>query len=287
MNLISLVLFGTQTRYWYTLLTSVIGNLELYPGFAVRLHISADVRAHPASEVLDELSDRLPLQVFEFPGAYLATEPSMWRLRPLWDSNVKLFMCRDVDSVPTTEEIQATRFWFKSGIAVHSIRSFHLHDTLLMAGLCGFDNERLQVVRDQVSSFDHYVELYKTHASQCPNFVWGCDQEALRMMFSGMRSYVYDCPIGNCGPHDRSLGIATLDKSTLGTEALSDINSDLRRICDEIMAVPWGEFKGFAGRPIGDTRPQLQEMLKFDLPSCAAVRDIFEKKSTLREFYKP
>ena len=287
MNIISLVLFGTQTRYWYTLLTSVIGNLELYPDFAIRLHISNDVRSHPASEVLDELSDRLPLQVFEFPDAYADTEPSMWRMRPLWDTNVQRFLCRDVDSVPTTEEIQATRFWFKSDLPVHSIRSFHLHDILLMAGLCGFDNTKLQIVRDQVKDFDHYIALFKQRGCQNPIFTWSCDQKALSMMFDGLRSFVYDCPIGNCGPHHIGLGIATLDKSTLHTEALADLNQDLLRICDEIMAVPWGEFKGFAGRPIGDTRSQLKEMLKLDLPSCAAIRDIFDKKPSIKAFYEP
>src|SRR5512133_3508480 len=105
MNMISTVLFGTQTRYWYTLLTSMIANLELYKR-SVRLYIAADVRSHPISGILDNLSDNLPIQVFEIPGAYTATEPSMWRLRPLWESSIEhdfSFLCRDIDSVPTTE----------------------------------------------------------------------------------------------------------------------------------------------------------------------------------------
>ena len=287
MKLVSTVLFGTQTRYWYTLLTSIVANLELYKGFSVRLYISADVRSHPISSILDELSDKLPFQVFEIPGAYIATEPSMWRMRPLWEPMIESFLCRDIDSVPTSEELQAVRLWENSSYSVHSIRSFHLHDTLLMAGLCGFRPANIQFVTQQVPSFDHYVELYKQHASQCPNFVWGCDQEALRMLFSNMRPYIFDCPIGNCGPHHETLGIPTSPKATTFSVSLDDLNVSLRRICDETMAVPWGDFKGFAGRPIGDTRAQLHEILKLDLPTCAPVREILANSVDYTNFYKP
>lgn len=288
--LISTVLFGTQTRYWYTLLTSIIGNLELYKDSAIRLYIAADVRAHPISSILDTLSDGLPVQVHEIPGAYVNTEPSMWRMHPLWEISPDpgaAFLCRDVDSVPTTEEIQAVRLWQGTDYPIHSIRSFHLHDTLLMAGLCGFRPGKLGWATEQVTSFDHYVSLYKQHASQCPNFVWGCDQEALRMMFNSARPYIFDCPIGNCGPHNATLGIPTAAKDTTWSVVVTDLNAKLREICDGIMAQPWGEFKGFAGRPIGDTRKELQEILKLDLPSCAPIRKILENNVDYRNFYAP
>lgn len=286
MNIISTVLFGTQSRYWYTLLTSVIANLELYKGYTLRLYVAADVRSHPISSILDDISDVIPVQVFEIQGAYTATEPSMWRLRPLWEP-VDNMLCRDVDSVPTTEEVQAVRLWESTNYPIHSIRSFHLHDTLLMAGLCGFRPQEMPFVVQQVPDFDTYVNLYKCHASQCPNFVWGCDQEALRMMFSRMRPYIFDCPIGNCGPHSESLGIPTASKETIYSIKVDDLNSDLLRICDETMSEKWGEFKGFAGRPIGDTRKQLQEILNLDLQTCEPIRKIFENNSDYRNFYAP
>ena len=102
-----------------------------------------------------------------------------------------------------------------------------------------------------------------------------------------MRPYIYDCPIGNCGPHPTGVNIKTLDKNTLHAEKLTVVNTELLRICNSITDIAWGDFKGFAGRPQGDTRSQLQEMLKLDLPSCKAVRDIFDKKETIRNFYKP
>jgi len=210
----------------------------------------------------------------------------MWRLRPLWEP-VDTFLCRDVDSVPTTEELQAVRLWQTTVYPVHSIRSFHLHDTLIMAGLCGFKPGGLPWVVQQVPTFDRYVDLYRQHSSQCPGFVWGCDQEALRMLFNNMRPYIFDCPIGNCGAHSETLGIPTASKDTIYSIDIGDVNRELRAICDGIMAEPWGDFKGFAGRPIGNTRPQLQEILKLDLPTCQIVRDILAKNSEYHNFYAP
>lgn len=284
MKLISTVLFGTQTRYWYTLLTSVIANIELYKPTYVRLYISSDVRSHPVSGILDDLADSLPFQVMEIPGEYVATEPSMWRIRPLWE-NVDEFLCRDIDSVPTTEELQAVRLWDSVNFPIQSIRSFHLHDTLLMAGLCGFRPPALKIVSEQVPSFERYTALYKQHSVQCPNFVWGCDQEGLRMMFNGMSSYILDFPIGNCKPHDAACGIRAVPKEKTHAVSLTDLDQDLVKICDTIMEIPWGDFKGFAGRPIGDTRTQLHEILKLDLPSCAPVREILAKNADYRNFY--
>lgn len=288
MSMISTVLFGTQTRYWYTLPTALIANIELY-GRAVRLYVSSDVRSHPISGILDDLSDKLPLQVVEVHGSYINTEPSMWRIRMLWEHGYTdpgfSFLCRDIDSVPTSDEIKAVLLWENSQYPVHSIRSFHLHDTLIMAGLCGFRPNELKFVTDQVPSYDKYVELYTKHSSQCPNFVWGCDQEGLRMLFNNLRPYILDCPIGNCGPHNQSLGIPTASKEAIAAVQISHLNADLVRICDEIMAQPWGEFKGFAGRPIGDTRKELKDILELGTKSGDAFKSVLDKNADYRSFY--
>jgi hypothetical protein len=286
MNLVSLVLYGTQARYWFTLLPAIVANLEAYKGFSIRLYVTSDVRSHPVSGILDELSDCLPFQVFEIPGAYKNQEPSMWRLRPLWEP-VETILCRDVDSLPTTDEVKAVRLWQSTGYPIHSIRSYHLHDTLLMAGLCGFRPRLLQFLRDHVTSFDHYVELYRRHATQNPDFNWGCDQEALRMLCCGTAHQVFDCPIGDCKPHHPAALIPTAAVETIQATYISNVNPELLRLCDVRMSEMWGEFPGFAGRPIGDARSELHEFLKLDLGTSAPVRKILENNADYRKFFTP
>lgn len=288
MNLISMVLFGTQTRYWYTLLPAVLANLELYPGWAIRLHVSQDVFSHPISDLLPKLSDALPerFQVYSYGDPYTDQEPSMWRMRPLWDTGIERFLCRDVDSVPSTAEIQAVRIWLRMPHPVQSIRSYHLHITLLMAGLCGFNNPALQPLRDAVPSFETYVELYKKHATQCPNFMWGCDQEMLKMMFGSVAgSAVLDFPIGDCPYHEH--GVNHVKKEVTYAENLFDLPKGMLGICDEITKIPWGEFEGFAGRPHGDFRPYLARMLDLPLETCRTVKQVLQDNPSIKKFYEP
>jgi len=287
MNLISMSLFTQQSRYWYTLFPAIIANLELYPGFRIRLHITAEARQHPANAILDSLADATPrLEVYEYSDPYTDQEPTMWRMRPLWDSNVECFFPRDVDSVPYHEELRALRLFLDhSSAAVHSIRSYHLHTTLLMAGLCGFKNDRLADFRAAVPTYEDYVALYQQHAKGSPNFQWGCDQEVLRILFWPLRDRILDCPIGNCAPQCPQYGVMSAAKEALALVSLDDLNADLLSICDEITEVPWGEFKGFAGRPHGDFRSYLQRMLELPLESCQIAKAVFAKHPDLKEFY--
>jgi hypothetical protein len=66
---------------------------------------------------------------------------------------------------------------------------------------------------------------------------------------------------------------------------LDDLNADLLKICSEITEVPWGEYKGFAGRPHGDFRSYLQRMLELPMESCQIAKSVFAKHPDLKEFY--
>jgi hypothetical protein len=287
MNLISMSLFSQQTRYWYTLFPAIIANLEMYPGFRVRLHITTEARQHPATTLLDALADALPrLEVYEYSEPYTDQEPTFWRMRPLWDANVDAFFPRDVDSVPYASELKAVRLFLDHpSAAIHSVRSYHLHTTLLMAGLCGFKTRMLDEFRGYVPDYETYVALYHQHTKSNPNFTWGCDQEALRTLFSPLRHKILDCPIGNCAPQNPQVGVMSAAKEALEVVGLDDLNADMLEICREITEVPWGDFKGFAGRPHGDFRPYFQRMLALPLETCQIAKDVFAKHPTLKEFY--
>lgn len=288
MNLISMALFTQQTRYWYTLFPAIIANLECYPGFHVRLHITSEARKHPANALLDSLVDAMPrLDVYEYSDPYTDQEPTMWRMKPLWDSNVDTFFPRDVDSVPYAQELKAVRLFLDhSSAAVHSVRSYHLHTTLLMAGLCGFNNRRLPDLRAAVPDYEAYIRIYHETCKNSPNFQWGCDQEILRILFSSVKERILDCPIGNCAPQHPQMGVMSAAKEALEVVSLDDLNPEMLEICREITEVPWGEFKGFAGRPHGDFRSYMKRMLELPLESCETAKTVFAKHPNLKEFYE-
>jgi hypothetical protein len=288
MKLISMALFSQQTRYWYTLFPAILSSLELYPGFRVRLHITSEAKQHPAAVLLDALVDAMPtrVEVYEYSDPYTDQEPTFWRMRPLWDDNVEAFFPRDVDSVPYTQELKAVRLFLDHPTAaIHSIRSYHLHDTLLMAGLCGFKTVPLAAFRENVLTYEAYVRFYQHYSSTHPNFQWGCDQEALRIMFTPLKHLILDCPIGDCAYHHPHAEIPSAAKEAIEAQPLDDLNKDLLAICNEITEIPWGEFKGFAGRPQGDFRPYLTRMLDIPVESMHIAKDVFAKHPDLKEFY--
>lgn len=284
-----MALFTPQGRYWRTLLPTLISHIELYPGYQVRLHVSADAMVHPCSPIITSLKELLPDR-FDYvlhEEPYVNCEPTLWRLLPLWDDSVDVFFCRDVDSVPSTEELKAIRLFLDGGAAIHSIRSFHLHVTLLMAGLCGFKPKLLGMVREMMPTFELFKDAYITNTRDRKNYEWGCDQEALMMLFMGLRHMMMDCPVGNCPAHRVDLGIPTGSRIAMNTISILDLNQDLLAICDEITAIPWGDFKGFAGRPQGDFRRYLPRMLELDLPACNAAKTILDQNLFIKEFYEP
>lgn len=289
MNFISMALFTAQGRYWHTLIPALIGNWELYPGFKVKMFVAKDAMEHPMSHLLDKIAKKLPdrfeFQVYDQP--YLNCEPTLWRLRPLWDDTVDVLLCRDIDSVPSTKEVQAVRMFLSMNLAVHSIRSYHLHDTLLMAGLCGFRVPMLGALRNVLTTFDIFQNAYQTLTTTRKNYDWGCDQEALCMLFNGMHNSILDCPIGNCRPHHPGLQIPTVPKDEIYQVPVYDLNSDLLAICNEITAIPWGEFEGFAGRPQGDFRPYMDRMLALPLETVTAIKAILAENPDIETFYKP
>jgi hypothetical protein len=288
MKLISMALFSQQSRYWYTLFPAILANLELYPGFKVRLHITSEAKQHPAAAILDSLADALNrLEVYEYSESYTDQEPTFWRMRPLWDDNIEAFFPRDVDSVPYIPELKSVRLFLDHPTAaVHSVRSYHLHTTLLMAGLCGFKNLFLNDFREHVPTYEAYLMYYHQNSKSNPNFQWGCDQEALRILFNPIRDRILDCPIGDCAYQHPQVGVMSAAKEAIEAQPLNDLNSDLLTICNEITEIPWGEFKGFAGRPQGDFRSYLKRMKVLPLESFQIANDVFAKHPTLKEFYE-
>lgn len=188
MKIISFSLFGHEDRYWHSLPMCISSHMIAYPDYTLKIYLSEDAITHPGYSFLKQLSsttNRLKLQIVN--GPYKGTEPTTWRMKPMWEDGVEIFFCRDIDSAPTTEEKKATEVFTQSNYAIHGIRSYVLHNTDLMAGLCGF---KVNILRKLLfcKSFQEYINFGLKHVSYCKNWDWGCDQHLLRrFLFAGVR----------------------------------------------------------------------------------------------------
>ena len=282
MNLIAMVLFGHEPRYWLCLPASILGHLELYPGYSIRLYHSPDIRSNPGFDFLGELSRRCPrFEAVEISEPYRQTEPTLWRMRPLWENGVDTFFSRDIDSVPCSDELRAVRvFMDHPTAAIHGIRSYCLHTTLLMAGLCGFKVPRLKFITEQVPGFDTYMAYFRKLAH---NGAFGCDQALLQHFFGPAIRSILDSRVGSAGPFSDLM--IRLPEQCYSDVDMSQLNQPVLKICDEVMATPWGEYRGFAGRPQGDFSIQLRQMLALDCELSGVYKEIFAARPDLAKCF--
>ena len=104
----------------------------LYPDYVVRLHTD-----NSTYDGLKHIFDRLPIDIVICEDAEL-TKAMLWRMKPLYDNNVDIVLCRDLDSPLTYRERQAVRYWENKDKAAHAIADSVSHDVAMMGGMIGF-----------------------------------------------------------------------------------------------------------------------------------------------------
>lgn len=80
----------------------------------------------------------------------------LWRMKPIFDENVELVLCRDADSVVTYREANCIHHWLKSGLPFHAINDNDAHSGL-MGGLVGFKSKEFRQ-NTGFKSFDQMVK---------------------------------------------------------------------------------------------------------------------------------
>lgn len=116
----------------------------LFPEWKVRLHIDEasyngfqryfELLQHPHSDIL---------QISICREAEL-TKAMLWRMKPAFDPEVKLFICRDLDSPLTYKDKCAVDEFENSTKAAHAITDSISHNIPMMGGMIGFKNHHFK-----------------------------------------------------------------------------------------------------------------------------------------------
>jgi len=78
-------------------------------------------------------------RIIECGTATTLNEAMLWRLKPLWDSDVEVTLCRDLDSLPTFRDRMCVEGWLPiEKYAIIGINDSVSHTAPLMGGMCGF-----------------------------------------------------------------------------------------------------------------------------------------------------
>lgn len=145
----------------------------LYPEYTIRLHTDNNTY-----NGLKHIFNQLPIEVVVCEDAEL-TKAMLWRLMPLFDSNVEIVLCRDLDSPLTYREAQAVKYWSDKDKAAHAITDSISHDVPMLGGMIGF----------KVKNFKDYTGFtnWEQMVNKGIDYKWkGADQHFLTR-------YVYPC----------------------------------------------------------------------------------------------
>ena len=105
---------NNHDRYWYNIPALVAINKILYPDHEMRLYLSKNVWDNPRSKIFQTLEKIGNLKIHTIEMDYNGTEPSVWRMMPLWELDTDVLHCRDIDSIPTEKEHKYALYFEKS-----------------------------------------------------------------------------------------------------------------------------------------------------------------------------
>jgi hypothetical protein len=268
-----------QDRYWFNVPFIPIVNDLYYPGYVTRVHADPETRNHRLYPMLKRLSERGVMEVIECDYPFQNTEPTIWRLQPVWSENYDVVLSRDIDSLPNTREAQATLAFVASSFLIQSMRTHPGHNDLgvrMLAGLCAF---RSGIKEHLSGTFDDYYRMARGH--------WGTDQEVLNGYFLDRlgaefvkQHFLDTCVHAFAGRMQEFLpghDAGKLSQEVYDAVDLSHVPAEVRRCLDALTAWP--------GQPV-NARGEAARLLLYQATDTArAVRDCLRSDPEAKRFF--
>ena len=272
--------YNFPDRYWYNIPSSMCVNNILYPNSKIKIHISPSIKNHFLFEMLEKIPQYFSnIEVVEMDYDYQNTEPTMWRYKPLLNKESDVVLCRDIDSLPNSDEFLATTYFLNNpNFFVHTLRTHTNHvipQTIILAGLCGFRPKNIKYL--QGVDFDSYYNHFK-------NAVWGLDQSSLINMFvrekDWVKNHFLDSPIST---QLHRVGPPLIDCNSLNQDYYhQNVNVNLDKTLFDILDT---ETK-WAGEPTNFRGQKFVDFLNLDYDTVRTMKDLLSSCSTeVQNFY--
>jgi len=267
--------FNKSDRYWYNIPALIAINSLVYPDFKIKFHISENILNNKLYVLFKECVKKYNIEVEVIKRDYINTEPTIWRYKPLIEKECEILLCRDIDSIPTTDEILATYYFIGNDkYDVTTIRSHKNHkipQTIMLAGLCSFRPKNINLNYD----FDKFLNTFSKSN-------WGIDQNFLIHTFTNdinftktkfldsrlnSRNHQIENPLIECDSFDEKYYKDNVDV-VLSNTILNLLDS----------------YTEWPGEPIDIRGEKLISLLKED-NSLHKMLEILEGDEILKDFY--
>jgi hypothetical protein len=147
-KIISFCLWGNNPKYCI----GAIKNSELYktiyPDWICRFYIGSDVDINIISRLIKN-----DCEIIIVPYSKNTWINMLWRFKPITDSEVDIFICRDTDSRLSLREKFAVDEWLESDKSVHIMRDHPYHSNCMLGGMIGFKRSIFEIVSSSLQQF--------------------------------------------------------------------------------------------------------------------------------------
>lgn len=159
-KVVSYSVFGSDCFYWCNVPVVLAVHHLLMPDWELRLHHDGRLEVHPYGKALRRASENGLLKLVRC-NAAPSTLSMLWRLQPLWDEDVEVVACRDIDSLPCPRDRRCLDAFIETGLAAHVIRDHVSHGALMMGGTVAFRRSAAMPVLLETTTLDYATPLHR------------------------------------------------------------------------------------------------------------------------------
>lgn len=151
----------SQGIFFINFLRSVIrAHHAVWTGWELRIHHDDRVRAFPYFKAMERMHESGLLKLVPMGESKQLCRSMLWRMEPLFDPEVDVVICRDLDSLPMERDRVMVEAFICSRAIIHGINDSESHSIPMLGGMVGFKAKRfrevmpLEELRDSINAFD-------------------------------------------------------------------------------------------------------------------------------------
>lgn len=193
-KVISFCLWGEEKRYTVGLLENLKLASFFYPDFICYIYIHYKA-ATP--EYLKEIqkSNQNHNIIIKKEETIRPKRCMLWRIEPLMDKSVDLFISRDIDTRIFSREVLAVRQWMGSSKILHIMRDHPQHYNRILGGMFGVRTETLKNY-DWIKLIESYYKIYGEEENDqhfLQKFLYNMTSLSDKMIHDEIKKYELTC----------------------------------------------------------------------------------------------
>jgi len=204
-KVISFCLWGQEKRYTVGLIENIKLASIYYPDWICYVYIHQPSLTSEMKTSLDAF-DNVKV-VIKNDNVIRSKRFMLWRLEPIADKDVDVFISRDIDTRIFPREVLVVRQWLSSTKIIHIMRDHPLHYNKILGGMFGVKTQSFRKY-DWNRLIENYFDLYgdnKNDQHFLEKYIYNMTSLDQKMIHDEIKLYEYDYCLPYPLPYEQNL----------------------------------------------------------------------------------